>query len=66
MLVVRIYSYETLLFAKFVGVHATRSGKVTGRGFDVRNIEHWKCALAYYATASFYLRYPAKASVRAS
>jgi len=43
-----------------------RSGKVTGRGFDVRNIEHWKCALAYYATASFYLRYPAKASVRAS
>ena len=43
-----------------------RSGKVTGRGFDVRNIEHWKCALARFATASFYLRYPAKASVRAS
>ena len=42
------------------------SGKVTGRGFDVRHIEHWKCPLAYYATASFYLRYPAKISIRAS
>ena len=43
-----------------------RSGKVTGRGFDVRNIEHWKCALGMYAMQSFYLRYPAKASVRAT
>ena len=30
------------------------------------NIEHWMCALARFATASFYLRYPAKASVRSS
>ena len=43
-----------------------RSGKVIGRGFDVRNIEHWKCALAHYATASFYLHYPEKARVRTS
>ena len=43
-----------------------RSGKVTWRDSDVRNIENWKCACAQFVTASFYLCYPAKVSKRAS
>ena len=43
-----------------------RSGRTTRRGFDVCNIDHWKCARAQFATESFYFRYPEKASKRAS
>ena len=42
------------------------SGKVTGRCFDMRNKEHMKCANEKYPTQSFYVRYPAKSSVRAT
>ena len=43
-----------------------RSGKVTGRGFDMRNKEHMKCANEKYPTQSFYVRYPAKSSICAT
>ena len=41
-----------------------RSGKVTGRGMDIRDAEHLKKARAKSATSRFYLRYPTKDSVR--
>ena len=43
-----------------------RSGKVTGRGFTIRQAEHLKKAKAKSATSRFYLRYPTKCSARSA